>query len=482
MANKITIQHYYTTGSSAPTSLELGEIAIAHSGGSEAIYIKNGVKFIPESQIDKKFEDAGIASNGVITGLSKQLTDHITNSGTTSNVGHVKLASGDLSSKNGVIDGEAAASYHTHGQYLTEITVDSGQLIASLIENGVVNIELTTGITRQINSGVSGYNRIEAHEPKSGTTADIGHVKLVGGDLSGKTGNTVNGEAAASHHTHGQYAKNNDLTSHTINTDIHVNTIDKATWNGAAAKLNASASTWNTAAESINTFMNSENIEGAVDTLKEIQKFLDGTGSTVQMLLEDLSGLTESVNNNSIEISSLKAEKVTSVAISGDNLNAILNQYEDDKQYIITHSTAGDIATELTATNTATGLSFGSGFTIVDNIGYDANGHVVSGSTQTLKLPTIAPIDGLSGTTAKNEYNENVFTIGHSNKFFTTTTGITEHVLNFGDSIEIPILNFVNNEGRDPMLMGIDSNGHLKTNGWTLTTFSLPNTISCGTY
>jgi hypothetical protein len=49
------------------------------------------------------------------------------------------------------------------------------------------------------------------HTSASATTTTIGHVKLVGGDLSGRTGSTVTtGEAAASQHTHSQYS----LTTH----------------------------------------------------------------------------------------------------------------------------------------------------------------------------------------------------------------------------------------------------------------------------
>ena len=48
------------------------------------------------------------------------------------------------------------------------------------------------------------------HTSASATTTTIGHVKLVGGDLSGKTGSVVSGEAAASQHTHSQYS----LTTH----------------------------------------------------------------------------------------------------------------------------------------------------------------------------------------------------------------------------------------------------------------------------
>mgnify|MGYP007130666666 CR=1 FL=1 len=101
----------------------------------------------------------------------------------------------------------------------------------------------------------------------------------------GKIASGVTAFGWGDHATKG-YAKNNDLTSHTNNDDIHVTTNDKekwnetttkvnasaATWNETTTKVNTSATTWNVAAERINSFMDSEQIEGAVDTLKEIQQ------------------------------------------------------------------------------------------------------------------------------------------------------------------------------------------------------------------
>ena len=226
MAKKITIQHLYTTsGTTAPTGLIEGEIAISHATGSEAIFLKNDknnneVKFIPKTQIEKLINAAttGLASDDRISALTTNLSSHtnlkgIEKPGSIPTFGHVALESGDLSRITQYADGFAASSYHTHGQYLTGVTAGSGQPIVSIIEDGVAKIGLTTGITNQISSGVSAYTRIENHEPKSGSTGEIGHVKLVGGDLSGKTGNVINGEAAASHHSHSQYIAKDDISN-----------------------------------------------------------------------------------------------------------------------------------------------------------------------------------------------------------------------------------------------------------------------------
>lgn len=466
MTKKITIQHYYTTGSTAPTSLELGEIAIAHSGGSEAIYIKNGVKFIPEEQIIKMFDEAGIQTSGVTDNLSNQLNSHKITEANANILGHVKLVNGDLSSyTSDKLDGLAASPHHFHSQYLTGVTADSGLALASLVEgSGEVKIGLSTDTTNQINSGVSGYTKIVTHEAKTGSTQNFGHVKLVGGDLSGKTGNIVDGEAAASHHTHSQYltevvgsngivttglgvngimavkiddetrnkinsgvtafgwgdhasqgyAKNSDLTSHTNNDDIHVSKEEKDSWTNTAS----SAETWNKTTRQFNAFMSGATTGGTdvIDTLIEIQDFLSGDDGGVKALLDSLSALTTDVENNTSAITK-NTNNIT--AISGDvktisgrvdtlstNVENIFENFVQtvtgtgsnikveekgitEKSYEISHTPASTQASAITVTNSNEVISFGSTFDIVNKIAYDANGHVVSGSTQTLTLPNL---------------------------------------------------------------------------------------------
>jgi len=471
MAKKITIQHWYTTNTGTTAvppagELTLGEIAISAGKGSEGIYFKNNdnevVEVLTSGQTYELIEKAtsGITTdNAFQMHREKKASEY--NDDTKNDVnkyGHVLLHNGDL---NGVTSelGVAAGIEHTHGQYLTNIIPGSGQPIVSIIEDGVATIGLTTGITNQINSGVSGYTRIENHEPKSGTTEEIGHVKLVGGDLSGKTGDVINGEAAASHHIHSQYiakddisngleiwkknndakellrvkaapngginvddngvsingdyqdkiasgvtaygwgnhanagyAKNDDLTAHGNNSGIHVTTDDKEKWNQAT--------------EDINAFFNENaTISGAVDTLKEIQDFLTSDDGTVQTLLDNLSALTDTVSGNTDDINalsgivstntddinSLKTNKVGFISVESDNnLSAnIDSSVVNDKAYKIKHTTASTQSSAITATNASTGLNFGDTFEFVNKIGYDKNGHVVSGDTQTLTLPTL---------------------------------------------------------------------------------------------
>lgn len=372
MAKKITIQHLYTTsGTTAPTGLIEGEIAISHKSGSEAIFLKpreesgqalEEIKFIPEVRIRKMFEEAGIGSN-------IDVTEHIATSGDTSKIGHVSLVSGNLQNKNEYVKGEAAASYHTHGQYLDENSLNKNmgfQMMPGL--NGDPNsygIKAGTGINVDSN-GVSINDEYQTKITNGATAYDWGNHASVG------------------------YAKNIDLTAHTGNTEIHVTKTQKEAWD--------------TASSAITAFLdNNAAISGAVDTLREINEYLTGTGTSVETLLETLDDLTDAVSANTDSISDLN----TDVNILKDNsAKYIKTLFGDDhikvekltgttttQAWALTHKPASTQASAITATNTTTGLSFGSAFTIVDKIGYDANGHVVSGSTQTLTLPNLPTAD-----------------------------------------------------------------------------------------
>lgn len=446
MAKKITIQHLYTTtGTTAPNDLINGEIAISHATGSEAIFLKNDknnkeVKFIPKTQIDELISAA-------TTGITSDLTTHETLKGGFSGsqpvFGHTTIVSGDLKDIVEVTDGHAAASFHTHGQYLTGVTADTSQTIASLIENGVAKIGLTTGITNQINRGVTAHGW---------------------GD-----------------HSKGGYAKGSDLMKHSSNSTVHITDEERIDWNDAAKR--------------INTFLNVETgATAALDSLHEIQEYLTGSGNSVTTLLESLNKLTDTVSGNTDNISILttSASTITSeieniknaqsdfiTGITGsDNINA--TKSGQDRQFTIFHTTAGTQKSAITATNTTTGLNFGDTFEFVKNIGYDTNGHVVSGSTQTLKLPKITVQNGLTGATGTTTDGDKEYVIGHDNIFYGwngKSRGIT---LDFNESFKIPIIDYEEGNNR-AALSGVDGNGHLINNAWTLTTFSLPSLPTAST-
>ena len=411
MAKKIKLQHLYTqTGNTAPTgndALGYGEFAIAHKTGEEAIFIKNNengeeVKFIPKKQIEQLI-------NVAVTGLA---TD----------------------------------------DRISALTTD-----------------------------------LNTHKNLTGSTADMGHVKLVGGDLSGKTGNVINGEAAASNHIHSQYFAKDDISNGLEKwqkTDgakemLRVKAADNGgiTVDTSGVSINSTLKNkWNAAADAINAFLEDAKLTGnTVDTLKEIQQFLDGTGSTVQTLLDNLSDLTDTVSGNTSDIGSLK-DAQSNYATSITSVTENIGVFKDStNRYTIYHTSASTQNSAITAANTSTGLNFGDSFQFVDNIGYDANGHVVSGSTHELKLPVLTLKGGLTGVTGTTNEGVKGYQIGHENSFQSwngKSTGIT---LNYNESFKIPIIDYKEQDGRDPDLSGVDTNGHLKNNGWTLTTFSLPS-------
>ena len=399
MAKKITIQHLYTTtGTTAPTGLIEGEIAISHATGSEAIFLKNDkndneVKFIPKTQIESLISAAtsGLATDVNISALTTDLTSHKNlkgseNKGSTLTFGHVTLVSGDISGITGHNDGLAASGYHTHGQYLTGVTGDSGQSIVSIIKDGVATIGLTTGITNQISSGATAYG----------------------------WGN----------HANAGYAKNNDLTAHTNSGDIHVTKEQK--------------NAWDTASSAITAFLdNNAAISGAVDTLREINEYLTGTGTSVETLLETLDDLTNTVSGNTDDITSLKGSvtglqtdvqsKVETIDVVGNLSAVVTSTINEPKKYTITHTAASDQTSAITATNTATGFSFGSNFSFVNRIGYDKNGHVVSGSTQTLTLPDLPTADADTAGIVKIQYGA----LGIEEELLPQSTGVAADISHY---------------------------------------------------
>jgi archaellum component FlaC len=455
MAKKITIQHYYTTGSTAPaaSALTLGEIAIATSAGTESIFIKNNTGTIVDFPTRKQIVDyvdlktKGIATSGEIETLDNKISGHITGLSSTDNFGHVKLVGGDLdwATGNTITSGEAAASYHTHGQYLETISLNTN-------DGGLKKTP-----------GLNGTPASYGVKTGTGITVDSNGVSI-SEEYRTKIANGVTAHSWGNHADKG-YAKNSDLTAHTGSADIHVTTGDKNKWNTAAnavtnsaetwnettTKVNTSASTWNTAAERINTFMDSEQIDGAVDTLKEIQQFLDGTGSTVQTLLDNLSELTTDVENNTTAITE-NTNNITTISgnvntISGrvdtlsTNLENVFTNFTHsitgtgsnikvekkdvtEKSYEISHTPASTQASAITVTNSNSTVYFGSNFNIVNKIAYDANGHVVSGSTQTLTLQDLPTADADTAGIVKIKHGA----IGLDEELLSNPTGIAADV------------------------------------------------------
>lgn len=161
------------------------------------------------------------------------------------------------------------------------------------------------------------------------------------------------------------------ITGHTNRTDIHITANERNDWNKAKSD--------------IDTFLTSTEVEGAIDTLKEIQDFLSGDTTGVAEMLGK-------INQNTDDITALKGNQlnyVQSIEDGDDYINVTQKAGVANKTFVITHKAAQAESSTITATNTASELKFGSGFTILNKVAYDAKGHVVSGDTQTLTLPTL---------------------------------------------------------------------------------------------
>lgn len=161
------------------------------------------------------------------------------------------------------------------------------------------------------------------------------------------------------------------ITGHTNRTDIHITANERNDWNKAKSD--------------IDTFLTSTEVEGAIDTLKEIQDFLSGDTTGVAEMLGK-------INQNTDDITALKSNQfnyVQGIENVDNYISVNPKPGVDNKILVINHNTAQAESSAITATNTASELKFGSGFTILNKVAYDAKGHVVSGDTQTLTLPTL---------------------------------------------------------------------------------------------
>lgn len=346
---------------------------IGMDNGPKIYSVKNGTGItVNDSGVSISIEYQNLINSGVTA--NREIVTHKAVSGNTDQLGHVKLKSGDLSSITAITSGEAAASYHTHGQYLKETDIISGIGInvTNLGMPGIVSVNISDEYQGKITNGATAYSW---------------------GDHT-KAGYAINTDLTT---------LRNSVTAHTSNGDIHVTAKDKNAWNQAKSDIDA----FMAAAESGNT---------ALDTLKEIQDFLTSDDGTVQTLLDNLDVLTTDVENNTTAIT----KNTTDITTISGNVNTISGRVDTlstnlenvftnfthsitgtgsnikveekgvtEKNYEISHTGAGNVASAITATNDNTVISFGTNFNIVNKIAYDANGHVVSGSTQTLTLPNL---------------------------------------------------------------------------------------------
>ena len=241
---------------SGSTGSKGGTVTLAVGAGTGITVAADAVSISTDYQ--NKINSGVTAYNNLATHVAVKATE--TPSGGASTLGHVVLASGDVSNTT-YVDGVAAAAAHTHGQYLTGVTPGSGLAIAGVIANGNVELQLDGDTNSKLNSGVTAYNQlstsantwndttakfnafistgntetaldtlvelqayiksdsgataqlitnvnsnttaINEHKAVSASTTTLGHVIIDNSDLKNKT--NVNGKVAGLAHTHSQY-------------------------------------------------------------------------------------------------------------------------------------------------------------------------------------------------------------------------------------------------------------------------------------
>ena len=102
--------------------------------------------------------------------------------------------------------------------------------------------------------------------------------------------------------------KANDYKNHTDAFDAHVNETDgKNKLHITAAERTA----WQAATDSINAFLTGENVDGAVNTLKEIQAWLDTDGEGAQALSTTLADHADRIGDNEEALKTLNGDDTT---------------------------------------------------------------------------------------------------------------------------------------------------------------------------
>ena len=186
------------------------------------------------------------------------------------------------------VKGEGADGNTTYTLSGGTITNNKATITLTGSDNIKTNAEID--LSAYVNPSLDGY-AIKNHASTattygSATTTNYGHVKLLGGDLSGETATTIsNGIAAASKHTHSQYQpKGNYLTKHQ---DIFNLTINAGKFNSAVTfDPNLSATTINIP----NTTSHLTNDSGYITSADTVANALSATSLTIKPEIIDGSG------------------------------------------------------------------------------------------------------------------------------------------------------------------------------------------------
>lgn len=321
--------------------------------------------------------NAGYAINTDLTALRNSVTAH-TNSGDIHVTKSQKDAWDNTKSRldtflsGATLSGEVIDTLTEIQSYITGDKADAAKIVSDI-------------------STISG--NLTTHTTTSASTSNLGHVKIVGGDLSGKTGNVVTGEAAASQHTHSQYQpKGNYLTSYTETYKGTVTGITAGTGltgggskgTGATGLTLSHADT--SAVDTATTFGPTSNVTGTNNTTITIPNFkVDDFGhvisaGTITYTSKDTDTKVTSVDNHYTPTSSTTksvgaTEIITSISmdakghVTGVNKGSytIAKSVPSDAVFTDTHHTGMTVVTN-SSTGTATASTIADGSVRLNHI------------------------------------------------------------------------------------------------------------------
>jgi hypothetical protein len=374
--NRIHIQHLHsTTATTVPDTVKEdlldGEIGLLIKDNNEKIFFRNDgdniVTISTDTQNNNKFSVIGHTHSSlqITSGSTKDFSTVIyspsnSNNPSTPIVIPTKLT--HLTNDIGIITGVTAGNGLVSGG-----TVNSGEKGITLAVGAGTGIDVTTDAV--------GINSVY-------------QTKIANGETAYSWGN----------HANAGYAKNNDLTAHTGDGDIHVTKSQKDAWDNTKTRLD--------------TFLSGATLSGEViDTLTEIQSYITGDKADAADLLTSVTQnasnivvLSGYVNNHVVDFNNHKISKANSgttyghVKIITGDLNG--NTYTAGEAAAAAH-THGQYLTSETYNGTISGVSAGDGLT--------GGGEAVNGSTgvilshaDTSRVATATTFGSTSNVTGTN--------------------------------------------------------------------------------
>lgn len=559
--NRIHIQHLHSTTATTVSDtvkkdLFDGEIAVLMKDGSEKIAFRNatdevvyistdeanGNSYAPKSHshnasnitggtLDIARIPTGKTSSTVALGdhahkIKINGTEKTITSDTTVDFGNVETYKGTVTgvtAGNGLTGGDSAST----GSKGVTLAVGAGTGISV----STTAVSISTEYQNKISSGVTAYewgnhanagyalnSSLTAHTnvlatDYAGTALKVGHVALVGGDLSGRTGNEVTaGEAAASNHTHGQYAYKADFIDHTGDTTVHITATERTNWNNTKSRLD--------------TFLSGATLSGnVIDTLTEIQNYITDDAADAAKIISDISTISGNLTSHattSASTTNLGHVKIVGGDLSGKTGSVVTgeaaasqhthSQYQPKGNYLTSYTetykgtvtgvtvtgndglggtgtisastgniggtitikhgspitNSGTTTLDFSTKENTTTVLFGGPINTLSSLKYDKNGHIISATTSTLLLPTLP--EATNNEKGIVKLNNGVLTIadsllgasngiaagaGHTHEQYLTSVTVDNHYT--------PISSTTKSVGATEIITGIsmDAKGHV---------------------